>query len=67
MHQKLADLMKDKNITQADLAKLLDRRTATISDKIRGLFPFSLNEAMRIRDTFFPEYDIDDLFETTDN
>lgn len=66
MHQKLADLMKENNITQSDIAKHLNRRTATISDKIRGLFPFTLQEAVSIRDKFFPEKAIEDLFEKTE-
>lgn len=67
MYQNLIDLMKEKNVTQSDLAKYLNKRNATISDKIRGIFPFTLNEAKMIRDNFFPETDIDHLFDKTED
>lgn len=63
MYQKLVDQMKEKNVTQSDIAKYLGKRQPTISDKIRGIFPFTLNEATLIRDKFFPNEDIDSLFE----
>lgn len=66
MHQKLVEVMRERNITQADLAKYLNKRNATISDKIRGVFSFSLTEAVKIRDKFFPDMDIEELFEISE-
>mgnify|MGYP001499107902 CR=1 FL=1 len=54
--------MARQGLRRKDLAEVLDVRTATIYDKLNGKFPFTLNEAMRIRDSLFPNLTIDYLF-----
>jgi len=45
-----------------DLAKVLKVRDATIYDKLNGKFSFTLDEAMKIKKTFFPNHSIEYLF-----
>lgn len=58
----LEKAMKEKGIKRKDLAKLLKVRYATIIDKLKGRSAFTYDEALKIKDTFFHEYDIEELF-----
>ena len=49
-------------VKQIDLAKLLNVREGTISDKINGKSTFDIEEAFKIKKTFFPEFSLDYLF-----
>lgn len=49
-------------VTQKDIAKLLEKRTATISDKMNGKSKFDIDEAHLIKKTFFPNLLLDYLF-----
>lgn len=49
-------------VKQIELAKLLDVREGTISDKINGKSTFDIEEAFKIKKTFFPELSLDYLF-----
>lgn len=57
---------KSKDITLADIADLFGYRYATVSEKINGKSEFKFSEAVKIRKTFFPEYDLEYLFERED-
>ncbi len=64
MYSNLLSLMKNKKITISQVSDLLNVRTATTSDKLKGVVKsgFSINEALTIKKVFFPEYEIDFLF-----
>ena len=65
MYNRLLNAMKEKNITITQIANLLGCRVATASDKINGVVDcgFYFDEATKIKNVFFPEYDIEDLFQ----
>ncbi len=63
MYQVLKDKMKDRKITNKDMAEFLNKREATISDKINGKYPFTLDESFAIRNEFFKDELIEDLFQ----
>ena len=54
--------MARKNIKIKDIAKALNITMGTASLKVNGKSIISVNEAQTIRDTFFPEKTLDDLF-----
>lgn len=63
MYKNLEAEMVRKGITRKDLAELLDVRYATVVDKLKGKFSFSLDEAFKIRNKYFPDLSIEYLFE----
>lgn len=50
------------NLRDEDIARHLQVRNATISDKMKGKSDFKLTEAMSIKKEFFPDLTIDYLF-----
>lgn len=64
MYDNLLEVMKSKSISIKQIAHLLKCRQATISDKLNGKVDcgFYFDEAYRIKNVFFPEYDYDFLF-----
>lgn len=65
MYRNLVNLMSEKNVTYKQLAELLKCKYQTISGKIKGntCSGLSYDEAIKIKKVFFPEYDIEYLFE----
>lgn len=55
--------MARSGIKPKDLADFLAIRLATIYDKLNGHYDFSLDEALRIKNRFFPGEDFEYLFE----
>jgi len=53
-------------IARKDLAALLNVRYATIVDKLKGKSSFTLDEALRIKNSFFPNLSIEYLFDVQD-
>lgn len=49
-------------IQRKDLAEKLDVRQATISDKLNGKFSFTLDEALQVKEEFFPNLPLEYLF-----
>lgn len=49
-------------IQRKDVAEKLDVRVATISDKLNGKFPFTLDEVVAIKKAFFPNLPLEYLF-----
>lgn len=64
MYSNLLIAMKKKGITIGQIAELLHCRDATVSDKIHGKREcgFYFEEAMRIKNVFFKEYEATYLF-----
>ncbi|HHW5057352.1 TPA: XRE family transcriptional regulator [Staphylococcus aureus] len=63
MLKNFNDIRKDKKVSLVDLADLLGVRYQTIADKINGVSDFKFGEALLIKNKFFPEYEIEYLFE----
>jgi transcriptional regulator with XRE-family HTH domain len=57
--------MVRKGLTFQNLAETLDVRHGTISDKMNGKSEFWYSEAVKIRDTHFPECSLEYLFART--
>lgn len=56
--------MAKRNVTNESIAILLGIHRNSVYNKINGESRFSIDEAIIIRNTFFPDSDIDTLFET---
>lgn len=68
MYFNLITEMKKKKITNTQIAELLRCRVATVSDKINGKTGcgFYFEEAERIKNVFFNEYNLEWLFTRED-
>ncbi|MCR2045524.1 helix-turn-helix transcriptional regulator [Anaerosalibacter massiliensis] len=64
MYKNLEAEMVRRGITRKDLAKSLDVRYATIIDKLKGRYSFTLDEAFKIKNKYFPTLSFEYLFET---
>lgn len=56
--------MAKKGITNESIANLLRIHRNSVYNKINGECRFSIDEALAIRNAFFPNYDVDTLFQT---
>ena len=63
MLRNLRAEMSRYNVRAKDFAKLLKVREATISGKMNGKSHFTLNEAMQIKEVYFPHLSLEYLFE----
>lgn len=55
--------MARRGLKRKDLAWIFNNRVATVSDKLNGKSPLLLDEAVKIKKTYFPELSLDYLFE----
>ncbi|WP_090775381.1 DNA-binding protein [Shouchella lonarensis] len=55
------------DVKTADIAELLSVRYGTVNDKLNGKTDFSVSHAAKIKNEFFPEQDIEYLFESKEN
>ncbi len=63
MYNNLMKLMKEKKITQQQIGAVIGKnRPATMSNKFTKGIEFTFEEACKISDAFFPEYDIRYVF-----
>ena len=53
-----------RGITQSEIAALLKMHPNTVSNKINGDSSFSIEEAFKIKQAFFPEMDLSYLFDS---
>lgn len=63
MLMNLRGEMARKGIKGKDLADLLDVRLPTIYDKMNGKYAFTFDEALKVKNHFFPEVDLEYLFQ----
>lgn len=63
MYRNLLAEMARRGISKKDLANFLDMRYPTVVDKTNGKSRFYLDEAFKIRDRFFPDCEIEYLFQ----
>jgi len=64
MYPNLKAEMARNNITMTKLAEVLDRTTGTISGKLKGNYPFTLDEAKRIKAVLQTDLSLEELFKT---
>lgn len=62
MYDNLEKLIKERKITKLSMAESMDMRYPTLIDKLAGKFPLSLDQAMEIKEKFFPDLTIEELF-----
>lgn len=67
MLYNLEKARQEKKVSLVDMADLLGVRYQTVSDKIHGISDFKFGEALKIKNAFFPEYDIQFLFAKEEN
>ncbi|CYZ86858.1 DNA-binding protein [Streptococcus suis] len=53
---------KEKGVAIVDMADFLGVRAQTVSDKLKGKYPFTFQEALLIQEKYFPEYELKYLF-----
>lgn len=66
MYKNLEAEMVRKGISKKDLSESLNVRYATILDKMNGNSRFFYDEALKIKEIFFPDLTIEYLFEKTE-
>lgn len=54
-----------KHLSYVDIAKTLNITRDTLRYKLAGKRPFSIDEAIAIKSTYFPEKSFEQLFERT--
>ena len=64
-YQNLKAEMKRIGVTQGDIAEFLSMSTNNVSLKINGKVPFTVDEAWKIRERFFPDATLDYLMGKT--
>lgn len=64
MYKNLEAEMARVSIKRKDIADLLNIRYASVVDKMSGKFPFKLDEALTIKNRYFPNLSIEYLFDS---
>ena len=64
--RNLSAQMARYGVTNADIQRLLSCTDKTVRNKIGGMSEFSISEAFKIRDTFFPSLRVEYLFSSAD-
>ena len=67
MYRNLEAEMKRANVNKYQLAKCIGKTYNTVLQKMSGKYPFTLDEAMKIHQEFFPQLDFTKLFEAEDD
>lgn len=63
MHRNLRAEMAREGITMVHIADYLNLRYATVNEKVNGKYRFYYDEALKIKQRFFPNQSIEYLFE----
>ena len=58
----LEQKMREQKIKRPDIGRLIGKGQNALCDRMSGKRSFTLQEAVLIRDTFFPEWTVDELF-----
>lgn len=56
-------IRKEKGVSLVDIADCLNLKSQTVREKINGYSDFKFGEALKVQQTFFPEFDIVYLFQ----
>ena len=62
MYGNLKAEMARCEISQSDIAKAINTTEKTVKNKLTGVTEFSFFETLKIRDSFFPAWDLEKLF-----
>ena len=62
MYNRLIAEMKAKGVSRSDLQKLLQIHSNSVSNKLTHKTSFTIDEAMKIQEQFFPECELSKLF-----
>lgn len=54
--------MAKRKVSKEDLAELLGLHWNSVANKINGKSAFSVEEAVKVRDSYFPEWKLEELF-----
>lgn len=63
MYPKLLTAMKKHNITDKDIARVLNIPYTTVRDRTKGKYSFTFEQAILINKKLFPNYISEELFE----
>lgn len=63
MYPNLIIEVKKRNITQIEIAAVAGVTRDTVRNKMERNGAFTIDEALKIREKFFPEKSLEDLFE----
>lgn len=63
MYRNLEAEMARNRLTRKDISNLLNVRYATVIEKLNGKYSFKLEEAFKIKQTFFPDLTVEYLFQ----
>ncbi|TLP91939.1 helix-turn-helix domain-containing protein [Staphylococcus xylosus] len=63
MYPKLLTAMKKHNITDKDIARVLNIPYTTVRDRTKGKYSFTFEQAILINKKLFPGYISEELFE----
>ena len=58
--------MARSNVTVAEIAAFSGKSCRTINDRIKGKVQFPIQEAIRVKDAFFPGMELEYLFTQVD-
>ncbi len=58
--------MAKRDITNEAIAECLGIHRNSVANKVNGATAFSFEEAIKIRNTFFPSYKLEELFALSD-
>ena len=61
-HSTLIGEMAKKKITIEQIAKLLNIHRNSVANKLNGITDFTIEEAIQIQETFFPDWNLKELF-----
>jgi hypothetical protein len=62
MYPNLDAELARKGLKRKDLAWLFKNRVATVSDKLNGRYPILIDEAFKIKESYFSDLSLDYLF-----
>ena len=62
MYRNLIAEMARRGLSAEDIAKVIGKSVRTARDKLNGKYPFTLNEAARIKKTYFSGMELEYLF-----
>lgn len=65
MYRNLIAEMARRGLNAEDIARAIEKNVRTARDKLNGKYPFSFNEAIRIKRAYFTGMDLEYLFAET--
>lgn len=67
MYPKLLSAMKEHNVTERDIARVINIPYTTVRDRTKGKYSFTIEQAMLINKKLFPGYKSEELFQVEKN